>query len=100
MVYYYQFHIPWVILLAAPWSTCRRQCHYLQHHGTLVRHKVSDILQEEEARPVVVAVRQIGRHQRVLELRILPGKQGFTPKITIVAIRCRLLRRRPITQSK
>ena len=43
----------------------------LEHHPTLVRHQVPHILQDIEARPVEVAVAQVGRDEAVLELRVL-----------------------------
>ena len=43
----------------------------LEHHPTLIRHQVPHILQYVEARPVEVAVAEVGRDEAVLELRVL-----------------------------
>ena len=42
----------------------------LEHHPTLIRHQVPHILQYVEARPVEVAVAEVGGDEAVLELRI------------------------------
>ena len=43
----------------------------LEHHPTLIRHQVPHILQYVEARPVEVAVAEVGGDEAVLELRVL-----------------------------
>jgi len=43
----------------------------LEHHPTLVGHQVPHVLQDVVARPVEVAVAEVGRDQAVLELRVL-----------------------------
>ena len=43
----------------------------LEHHPSLVRHQVPHVLQDVEARPVEVAVAEVGRDERVLELAVL-----------------------------
>ena len=43
----------------------------LEHHTTLIGHQVPHVLQDVVARPVEVAVAEVGRDEAVLELRVL-----------------------------
>ena len=43
----------------------------LEHHPTLIRHQIPHILQDVEARPIEVAVAQVGWDEAVLELGVL-----------------------------